>query len=158
MQNKDTVNKGGDVWLGTVLIGTSILVLMFSTTIKSIGLGDNFDPGPKAFPISLSFILMIGGLIELVASRNKLSPKVSAESKTRTVLLLLSAFLVYVLLLPWLGFSTTTLIMATVMMILLGNSWKQSLGIAIILITIIYLMFVLLFKVPLPGGVFGMPF
>ena len=158
MQNKDTANKGGDIWLGTALIATSVLVLLLSRSIQSIGLGDNFDPGPKAFPIGLSILLILGGIIELIRVRIKSSPTEAIESKKRTVLLLLSAFLVYVLLLPWLGFSISTLTMGTLMMVLLGNSLKQSLLVSIILISIIYCLFILLFKVPLPSGVFGMPF
>jgi hypothetical protein len=80
------------------------------------------------------------------------------ESKSKAVLLLLSCSLIYVIILPWLGFSVSTLIMATGMMVLLGNSWKQSLIVSIILISIIYLLFVMLFKVPLPGGMFNLPF
>jgi hypothetical protein len=162
----ESAKPKGDIWLGTALLGTSILVIILSRSIKAIGLGDNFDPGPNAFPLGLSALLALGGLIELWQSRIQSSP--SPQSSTiaprpssrdaRSVLFLLGCFLLYVILLPWLGFSVSTLIMATVMMILLDNSWKQSLAVSIILITLIYFLFVVLFKVPLPGGVFGLPF
>lgn len=162
--------KKGDLWLGIALLGAAVIVLVFTQSIHSIGLGDNFDPGPRAFPIGLSAMLAIGGLIELWKSRAKPetasgsppmgspSTEASSDSNHKTVLLLLGCFLVYVLLLPWLGFSISTLLMATLMMLLLGNTWKQSLLVSIILITIIYVLFVLLFKVPLPSGVLGLPF
>jgi putative tricarboxylic transport membrane protein len=189
MQTKESSRGGGDAWLGIALLGTSFMVLVFSRSIKSIGLGDNFDPGPTAFPLGLSALLALGGLVDLWQSRIN-SPRPSTidtrpsrpdtrqlpairsskseggtpssipktESKSKTVLLLLACFLLYVIILPWLGFSVSTLIMATVMMVLLGNSWKQSLIVSVIMISIIYLLFVILFKVPLPGGVFNLPF
>ena len=156
----------GDLWLGIVLLGTSILTFTLSGSIQAIGLGDNLDPGPKAFPIGLAALLALGGLIELWLSRIETnqdlkmqipSNRVETVSNPRTVLLLLACFLVYVLLVPWLGFALSTVVMAPAMMILLGNSWKQSLLVSIILIIVIYALFVVLFKVPLPGGVLGMP-
>jgi putative tricarboxylic transport membrane protein len=157
---KESAKQSGDTWLGIALLGTSILVLFFSRSIISIGLGDNFDPGPTAFPLGLSALLAIGGVTEIWQSRGNRTPaaKTNADSKLRTVLQLLACFLIYVVILPWLGFSVSTLIMATGMMMLLGNSWKHSLIVSIFLITLIYLLFVVLFKVPLPGGVFGLPF
>ena len=160
MQGKQTTGKEGDSWLGAAFLGTAVLTLFLSRSIHSIGLGNNFDPGPKAFPIGISLLLLIGAFLEFYKSRKRTSVpgEKTNGAKTKTVLLLLCAFLIYVILLPWVGFALSTLVMATAMMILLGNSWKQSLAVSIILITLIYLLFVLLFKVPLPTGVFGLPF
>ena len=161
MQTKEALVKTGDAWLAAFLLGTSILVIVFSSSIQSIGLGDNLDPGPKAFPIGLSLLLALGGIIELWNFRGQRiagTTRSKAYRAPRVVLSLLCFFLFYVLILPWLGFSISTLIMATLMMVLLGNSWKQSLILSLVLITLIYLLFVVMFKVPLPGGIMNLPF
>ena len=73
MPNNDSpltpAEKSGDVWLGGVLVGLSLVVFALSRSIKSLGLGDNFDPGSKAFPLGLAAILGVGGLIEIWHSR-----------------------------------------------------------------------------------------
>lgn len=160
MPSKQSTGKEGDSWLGVAFLGTAVLTLFLSRSIHSIGLGDNFDPGPKAFPIGLSLLLLVGAFLEFYKSRKRTSlpGEPSDRAKTKTVLLLLCAFLIYVILLPWIGFALSTLLMATAMMILLGNSWKQSLGVSVLLISIIYLLFVMVFKVPLPGGMLNLPF
>ena len=156
--SKETQSRSGELWLGIFFLGTTTAVLLFSGSIQSIGLGDNFDPGPKAFPIGLSILLAMGGAVEFLKRKERPAGNLSEPGKGRIVLLLLAAFLVYVLLLPWLGFALSTAIMATGMMILLGNSWWAALSLSTILLVIIYILFVLVFRVPLPGGVFNLPF
>ncbi|MCB1122777.1 MAG: tripartite tricarboxylate transporter TctB family protein [Verrucomicrobiae bacterium] len=149
----------GDLWLGIAFLGTGILVLALSGTIHSIGLGNNFDPGPKAFPIGLSVLLLIGGFIELLKSRKTVTDKISPKTPVNpTVLSLLGGLVAYVVLLPLLGFALSTLVITLPLMIVLGNSWIRSAIVSAVLIIVVYLLFVVLFKVPLPGGVFGLPF
>jgi putative tricarboxylic transport membrane protein len=158
----EKIIKRRDPWLGIFCLVLAILVFVFSRSIEALGFGDNHDPGPKAFPLGLSVIIACGGLFELFNSRinpeTVTSNSTQKNSKQKTILLLLGGFLLYVVFLPLLGFALSTLVMATGMMMLLGNTLKSSAIVSIILITVIYLLFVVLFKVPLPGGVFGMPF
>ena len=158
MPSKEAAGKSGDLWLGIFFLGTAAFVILFSGSIQSIGLGDNFDPGPKAFPLGLSALLIVGGLVELFTRTRKEKAETNREGKTKTVLILLAAFVLYVILLPWLGFGISTAIMATGMMKLLGNSWKGAAIVSATLIVLIYILFVVLLKVPLPNGVLGMPF
>ena len=148
----------GEIWLGIFFLGTAAVAVFLSSSIHSIGLGDNFDPGPKAFPIGLSALLVLGGLVEFFKKKAEKSTNEAQAGMGKYVLMLLAAFALYVLLLPWLGFALSTAIMATTMMMLLGNSWKAAVTLTVSLIIIIYFLFVVLFKVPLPGGVLGMPF
>ena len=148
----------GKIWLGIFFLGTAAVAVFLSSSIHSIGLGDNFDPGPKAFPIGLSALLVLGGLVEFFKKKAEKSTNEAQAGMGKYVLMLLAAFALYVLLLPWLGFALSTAIMATTMMMLLGNSWKAAVTLTVSLIIIIYFLFVVLFKVPLPGGVLGMPF
>lgn len=158
MPNNGKQTFSGNIWLGIFFICTTLAVLVLSSSIQSIGLGNNFDPGPKAFPIGLSLLLAAGGAFEFVRRKPSEPKEVPATGEEKSVLLLLGAFAVYVILLPWLGFATSTLIMATTMMMILGNPWWRALSLSLVLLTIIYVLFVQFFRVQLPGGVFGMPF
>ncbi len=157
----------GRLSLGVFLIAIAGGVTLLSRSIEAIGLGDNFDPGPKAFPLGLCAILACGGLIEIWQGLRSTKPPPEAKHTlgkrdrvpgSKTILLLLACFLLYVIVLPWLGFSVATLVMGTGMMVLLGNSWKRSALVSIVLIALIYMLFVLFFKVPLPGGAFELGF
>ena len=168
MQNKEALKKSGDVWLGISLLGTSILILFLTRSVHSIGLGNNFDPGPKTFPIGISALLLIGAIVEFSKLQKAVpNPQDSSKGGTaKAVILLLCTFLIYVALVPWAGFSLSTVVMATIMMVQLGNPWKLPFGVSVILIlgvsviltSLVYLLFIKLLKVPLPGGILNLPF
>lgn len=149
----------GNFWLGIAFLGTGTLVLALSGSIEAIGLGYNSDPGPRAFPVGLSILLLIGGGLELWKSRKPVKSKAADKrSIDPSIIILLAGLLAYVVLLPWLGFALSTLVVTLPLMILLGNGWIRSAIVSAVLILVVYLLFVVLFKVPLPGGVFGLPF
>lgn len=161
----DADTASGDVWLGAVLVGLAVIVIGLAQSIRALGLGDNYDPGSKAFPVGLAIILAIGGLIEVWQGRRNRSVRHSASSettppsgRTKTAALLLLGFGVYIGALPWLGFTLATLIMTNAMMIWLGNPWPRSIIGSIVLVGLVYTLFVVGFKVPLPGGVLNLPF
>ncbi|MEO7412294.1 MAG: tripartite tricarboxylate transporter TctB family protein [Opitutaceae bacterium] len=171
MPNNDLIpskkQKTSDPALGVVLIAIATGGTLLLDSVKVMGLGNNFDPGPKAFPLGLCAILACGGLIEIWQGLRSTKSETKEPSalrhpdeapRSKTVLILLACFLVYVALLPWLGFSVATMIMGTGMMMVLGNSWKRAALVSIALIALIYLLFVLFFHVPLPGGVFNLKF
>lgn len=155
-----TPEDSGDIWLGGTLVGLALIVVTLSRSIKALGLGDNFDPGSKAFPLGLAAILGIGGLIEIWQSRRhaRAAAAPSDPKKSKTALVLLAGLGVYIFLLPWGGFALSTLVMGTAMMVWLGNSWLRAVIAATLLIGLVYALFVLGFKVPLPGGVLNFPF
>lgn len=150
----------GDAWLGGALVVLALVVVALSRSIKALGLGDNFDPGSKAFPLGLAAILGIGGLIEIWQSRRppRAARPSNGQNQSKTALILLAGLGVYIFLLPWGGFALSTLVMGTAMMVWLGNSWARSAGAAVLLVAVVYALFVLGFKVPLPGGVLNLPF
>lgn len=148
----------GDVWLGAAFVGLAVVVISLAQSIRALGLGDNFDPGAKAFPVGLALILGLGGLFELWRGWRSGRPTRTAPGQAKSAALLLLGFGGYVFLLPWLGFGLSTLIGATAMMVWLGNPWARSILASAVLIGVIYALFVLAFKVPLPGGVLNLPF
>lgn len=153
--------NSGDIWLGSFLVVLAIAVGVLSRSIKALGLGDNFDPGSKAFPLGLALILGIGGLFEIWQSRRakrEASGTTTTKGQARTTCILLFGLGAYIFLIPWLGFALSTLTLGTAMMVWLGNPWKRSVIAAIVLVGIVYALFILGFKVPLPGGVLNLPF
>ncbi len=169
--------------LGYVLILFAGLVLFLTRGIESFGLGSNADPGARLFPITLSIALAIAGGIVIwkdwrggVESgdpsdserRTRSATIASDESGTMSERLrrseqlragyLLAMFMVYIVSLPWLGFGLSTLTLATLMMRILSASWVMALTVSGVLVLIVYLLFGLLFHVPLPSGILGLPF
>ncbi len=137
--------------------------------------GHNNDPGPRAFPLVLGICLVVGVAIELGRSSVKLFQRQDREPLTNTLdkspdvesapaqdfsamgvanfLILVAALSAYLVLMPWLGFSLSTLLFSTLLMWRLGVRpyWAALLSIA--LIVAIRMLFVWVFKVQLPEGV-----
>lgn len=166
-----SAGSSGDLWLGVMLLVAAATVVVLAIPIRSIGFAENSDPGPRAFPFGLAILLAAGGLFEVFrgwrragVNEVKTSGDQDVEAgplprqKPFTVLLLLGAILAYVVLLPILGFTLSTVLMAPAMMVVLGNSIRFAVTVSIILVCAVVLMFVTLFKVPLPGGFLGLPF
>lgn len=65
------------------------------------------------------------------------------------------ALILYVAMMGFLGFFTSTLIFSVTMMTHLGMKWSVSFCATVALIIIIHLLFVRLFKIPLPMGLIG---
>tara|TARA_Y100000588_G_C14236880_1_gene917734 strand:+ start:200 stop:697 length:498 start_codon:yes stop_codon:yes gene_type:complete len=151
----------GDLSLGLALIGTALFVIFNTQYIQALGFGENFDPGPKAFPIGLSILLILGGAVELFFGwpyRKMEKGKGSDSTNQKKTVLLLLSFLIYVGLMPIVGFALSTLLIATWMMVLLGNHWIKSSLVSIFLVCLVLILFGKLFKVPLPNGLLGLPF
>lgn len=127
--------------------------------IRSAGfesIGRNRDPGPYAVPMAMALLVVAATLVELFRGRRP--PAVSPEAGTtdgrpavnRTVLVLVAMLLLYVGVLSWVGFAVSTfLFAAAAMLVLKVRTWMAWVG-AGALVGGIHLLFVVLFKVPLP--------
>jgi putative tricarboxylic transport membrane protein len=157
---------GGLVLLGALAIGLAL-------QIEVLGLGQNQDPGPRAFPIVLGAILLIGGLFEIAISftrvdSSKSDPEQEAKGDgpdgpvalngPKNMILIFVGLCLYVGLIGVLGFALSTFLFAVSMMIRLGVRIRISLLSSLGLLLGIHLLFVRLFKVQLPTGMMGLPF
>jgi len=157
--------------LGPALILLGALTLFLTQDIPQPSLGNNQDPGPRTFPIALATLLILGGVYEL--GRNVIRcvrrgpspshgirlgsvwrPLVRPES--RDALILIGALVLYLAAMPWVGFPLATLLFSTGMMLRLGAHWRLATPVSLGLVTAIYLLFTVLFKVQLPAGVLGL--
>jgi hypothetical protein len=157
--------------LGPVLILLGALTLCLAQDIPQTSLGNNRDPGPRAFPTALATLLILGGLYELgrsVVRRLRQRPSSSdgtrlgsiwtplGQPQNRDALVLIAALALYLAAMPWVGFPLTTLVFSTGMMLRLGAPLRLATPVSLGLVTVIYLLFAVLFKVQLPPGVLGL--
>ena len=63
---------------------------------------------------------------------------------------LLVALVIYVVAMPWIGFSASTFVFAAAVMWRLGTKWWLAAAGSVVLVVAIHLLFVVLFKVQLP--------
>lgn len=164
--------KSAGLSLGLSLVVFGALALLFSRDIGETGVGSANDPGPRLFPITLSAFLTLWGLVEtgrwvfgrvwipqIGLQADVISPAVPAPKLNRwNVLLMIAALCVYIPAINWLGFSLCTFVLATGLILWLGGRWWLAPIVAVVMVTVVKLLFVGMFKVQLPAGELGLPF
>ena len=161
------------VAFGAALILVAAFFLIFAKDVPRRGLAGDTDPGPRALPMALAIFLAAGGCVEVcratVYARRKpatsnLPPTPSAaEAATTTVArtnfaILTAAVFSYVVALSWLGFQVSTLVFASSLLVWLGARWWTAVLSGLLLVIVVRVLFVSLFHVQLPAGVFGLNF
>lgn len=166
------------------LLGVGLLALILGLRLPTASLGDNQDPGPRAVPVTLGVILILGGLGQGVAAwrgpRGARSAPIPGFSPTETAappvvpeppppeseasgtmgdtVFLLVAVVLYVAVLPWIGFHLSTAAFVLALMRRLQAGWWTAGATAAGLVVLIHVLFVALFRVQLPSGRLGLPF
>jgi len=113
--------------------------------------------GPMAFPAVLG---VIGGLtfFGLLASR-QLGTSATAEDTSRAglqrVAEVLAGVLFYLLAAEAVGFVITAWVLVSVLTWRMGGGWRAGLLVATVVVPVVYHVFAVLLRVPLPRGVFG---
>jgi hypothetical protein len=64
---------------------------------------------------------------------------------------------IYLAAIGWVGFSLSTILLCTGVMIWLGNRWWVALIVSVAMVVVVKLLFVILFRVQLPVGELGLP-
>lgn len=146
---------------GAAWLAVGIIAVVLGSAIKKPGFASNQDPGPQFFPILLGSFLAIGGCILLIKSFYPIVPReerTEGPLKKGPLLLFMIGFLVYLLVMPWIGFSLASSAFIFSMIWLQGSRWHVALSLAIGLVISIQILFGKLFHVQLPAGVLGLPF
>jgi len=153
---------------GFVLILVSAFFLYFAKDISRSGLTAANDPGPRALPVAICLLLLAGGLVDAglewwrrrcpVGDATVFEEERGDEAQRRGGLvnvLFLVVFLVgFLVLVSIIGFLPSTFLFAFGMTWRLGARWWHALVFAAVLVAVIYVLFVRMFEVPLPGGWF----
>ena len=154
---------------GLLLIGIAVIALIFSKDIQQPGIRSGGDPGPKAFPIAIAILMIVGGTFEAgrwfwqhrrshrayeefpAEFADSEADDISAAGKLN-VLILVIAMAVYLPAITFIGFSISTFLFATGMMIRLGTRAWLAAATTLGLLILIRLLFVFVFGVQLPEG------
>lgn len=158
--------------LSAGVIAVAGVAIWFAGDIGRTGPGGGHDPGPRFFPLLLSWILLAFGIghavqAALVAFFPGFGSQGIQTAQQEGVpsaqigwrwLILLILLVLYIFAIGWVGFSVSTWLMATGMMIGLGNRWWVAAGVALVMVVVVRVLFVILFRVQLPAGELGLPF
>ena len=156
--------------LGAFLIGIAIFFICFGMQISTSAFTTDGDPGPRAIPVLLGTSVLLGGLWEILSAirlrfrQGNRNPKTlgrtevetlrksfpdDAEPTVRRVVWFCVLLLIYVLAVPW-AFYVSTFAFTVAGVRYLGAKWMTALGLALGVTSIVWLLFVRLFKLSLP--------
>lgn len=142
-------------------LGSFLLACLFSDDFRVLATS-RFDLGPRAVPGAIGVALLAGGLWEVAIRRHawlgvghRISRSVAAAWSDAGLLhayALLGLLALYLIGLPWIGFSLSSWLMAGLIMGKLGQRWWVAGLISFGLVAAIKILFTQLFEVPLPEG------
>ena len=143
---------GGIFWL-------AISVFVCTESIKS-DIGDLHAPGPGFFPFWSAVVLGLLSIVLIIYSTVKKHLRIELAAIWRgcqwgKVVAMLCSFLIYLLLLPKLGFLITTFVLMFIAAAVIDRSRLRHGISAIIIVVASYIIFEVVLDVKLPKGVFG---
>jgi hypothetical protein len=158
----DRAPPASSPWFGLWLIAVALFFLGFATQIERLEISNENDPGPRAFPVVLSLTLLVGGAVQTViglrGGRSKRTAGMTDQESPAggwDPLLLASGLLIFLFIVPMVGFYGPTFVFAALMTRRLGARWWAAGTTAVVLILVIRTLFVGVFRVQLPEGVLG---
>jgi hypothetical protein len=153
----ETTSTTGFVWLffGAIFLLGAIPIARPRTVADA-------DPGPRAIPLCLSFILLSTGIAQTASHLRRKRPTEGGEEKTATQSdqqrysrLAIGFFIslwIYLAAIWLAGFLLATLFYSTLSMRALGTRWTTAAVVSALLTGAIYLLFEIVFAVLLPLG------
>ena len=136
--------------VGLLIVALGIFVFCYSFTLKTAETGI----GAGGYPKFIGVVLIILGACQTAISlyQKVRSPEFNVDSKKLIKLVeLVGSMMLYLWLLPHLGFVIMTPILLIVLMLLFGiKGWVMGLVVAIVFTIIVYLLFTEVFLVFLP--------
>lgn len=143
--------------LGLIVVALGILYLLASLAYP---LGDFKKPGPGFFPTAMAVLLILGGLrLALRASRQRETDQASQSkwdlSKIRNVLNVVLGTAIYLILMPAIGFLTTTFFFLVFMFKILGSrGWLATAAASAVISLVFYWFFIKVLLLTAPEGLF----
>ncbi|MGZ8900791.1 MAG: tripartite tricarboxylate transporter substrate-binding protein [Limisphaerales bacterium] len=109
------------------------------------------DPGPWAIPTGVAIFVGLG--VAYQWARRTAAPEGEGSGSSKVLFGAVLAFAIYLLAMPYLGFFVMTTVISILAIRWLGKGWGTAVISTVILMGAVYLLFVRLFRVPLPTGV-----
>ena len=146
-----------EISLVLFVVFSAAFFLAFAFGMPRLGAVAPTDPGPAAVPILLSLLLLGTAAAELCwsfrgTSGQDRAPDAEPPANLAALGLVAGWLAIYVLALPYLGFTLSTPVFAVVAVRRLGASWWLSCLAAILLVAVVRGLFVAAFHVPWPEG------
>lgn len=136
-----------DITLGSIMIGLSLFLFYMI-----------FDLPPKAqiYPIFVTTLLLFLSVIHMIITLRKEKDEEEESPftniKKRQLGFIVGTSGIYVALISFTGYVTATALYMFSILIGLNTSKKMSVGVSIGFVSIIYILFKMILKVPLPRG------
>lgn len=145
----------GTFIFGALLVSLGIAVLYFSKEIRSFALADA-DPGPKALPLICGALFIVGGIGQIMQSvffdKFWRRPVIRAGTNLTPLIVTMVLLLGYIVTLEQVGFAIGTTIFLLVILLVYRCRWYEILLTSVVLVSLIYVLFEVVFKVSLPRG------
>ncbi|MGB9820901.1 MAG: tripartite tricarboxylate transporter TctB family protein [Pseudothermotoga sp.] len=151
-----------DIILGLILIVISIAVLTISSSFPNFVVRGERLPGPKFFPTILAIVLICFALycllLGMVTLRNSRKPSGNLDNSCTpagiiNILCISLSVFFFVPIISLVGTLVGITVIGTALMTLLSIKWYQSLMYSSALAFLVYIIFQIVFKVPLPEGI-----
>jgi hypothetical protein len=141
------------------VVAAILLIIGIGVIVESRRLGagwTNDGPGAGYFPFFIGLIIVVsavGILHQALLSKNRKTEVFVDSEQLQRVLSVLMPATAYVLMIAFLGLYVASAVYIALFMIILGKySWVKSVGAALGVVTLFFLMFEVWFKVPLFKG------
>lgn len=134
--------------------GVVFAVLGLVAIVEALRLRDDWQ-GAKLMPALVGAVLLVLGVLHVVVTPPPGPAWPDAPGRHRVVFAF-ALLVVYVALLPWLGFLLATVFLSLVMVRALGQfSWPATVGITVAIAGASHIVFVAWLGMPLPAGPFA---
>lgn len=150
-------HKLSEVTWCAALLATGVFFLVTSGSIRDSMAVGNGDPGPRAIPVTISYVLIAGGILSLLLTFSKSRPDpVESDSDAPSVskdririAFFCGLTFCYIACVPF-AFYTSSYAFVLVAVWWFGAKWWSALVAASAITAVVWLLFVRLFLVPLP--------
>lgn len=144
-----------DRWLGLIAILIAAFFAYFTGDIRGSALPG--DPGPKVFPYAACGLIAVCGLGLIIQKPKKDSKRFMTKDEWKRAIILFAIYIVYVVLLWFIGFTATIPLVLFVISYLFSIGYnpsiKKSIIYAVLVSAGLYLFYVVAMKSNLPKGI-----
>ena len=143
-------------YMGAGMVGIILSAGYLHMTLE-LPMGEIDQPGAGVFPLLVAGILFVASFSSLWEGwrtrANSPALDLPAGADRTRLLKLIFILLAYFLMIPWVGFSLSSVLFCTVMIRLLSDlTWKRSAIYAFLMAAAIHIIFITILKVPMPLG------
>ncbi len=143
-------------YMGAGIVGILLSAGYLHMTLE-LPMGEIDQPGAGVFPLLVAGVLFVASISSLWEGwhHRAHSPTLDLpEGSDRTRLLkLIALLLVYFLIIPWAGFSLSSILFCALLIRLLSElTWIRSAVYALLMTAAIHIIFITILKVPMPAG------